>query len=115
MGESNRGFVNELSSQNEKTTAQQQAFTSGLETSLQSFMQSTEQRQKALEETFGSLINSQQLEASKRDSEYREQLQTQLGKWLAQQDQMLTSMTDAVKRTQTHMDSVIAQHNNQRV
>ncbi|WP_288635710.1 hypothetical protein, partial [Pseudoalteromonas sp. UBA6610] len=63
-----------------------------------------------LEETFGSLINSQQLEASKRDSEYREQLQTQLGKWLAQQDQMLTSMTDAVKRTQTHMDSVIAQH-----
>ncbi|MAD73883.1 MULTISPECIES: anti-phage ZorAB system protein ZorA [unclassified Pseudoalteromonas] len=110
MGESNRGFVNELSSQNEKTTAQQQAFTSGLETSLQSFMQSTEQRQKVLEETFGSLINSQQLEASKRDSEYREQLQTQLGKWLAQQDQMLTSMTDAVKRTQTHMDSVIAQH-----
>ena len=110
MGESNRGFVNELSSQNEKTTAQQQAFTSGLETSLQSFMQSTEQRQKTLEETFGSLINSQQLEAAKRDSEYREQLQTQLGKWLAQQDQMLTSMTDAVKRTQTHMDSVIAQH-----
>jgi len=110
MSESNRGFVNELSSQNEKKTAQQQAFTSGLETSLQSFMQSTEQRQKALEETFGSLINSQQLEASKRDSEYREQLQTQLGKWLAQQDQMLISMTDAVKRTQTHMDSVIAQH-----
>ena len=110
MGESNRGFVNELSSQNEKTTAQQQAFTNGLETSLQSFMQSSEQRQKALEETFGSLISSQQLEATKRDSEYREQLQTQLGKWLAQQDQMLTSMTDAVKRTQTHMDSVIAQH-----
>ena len=110
MGESNRGFVNELSSQNEKTTAQQQAFTSGLETSLQSFMQSTEQRQKTLEETFGSLINSQQLEAAKRDSEYREQLQTQLDKWLAQQDQMLTSMTDAVKRTQTHMDSVITQH-----
>ncbi|MBB1504096.1 anti-phage defense ZorAB system ZorA [Pseudoalteromonas sp. SG41-1] len=110
MGESNRGFVNELSSQNEKTTAQQQAFTSGLETSLQSFMQSSEQRQKTLEETFGSLINSQQLEASKRDSEYREQLQSQLGKWLAQQDQMLTSMTDAVIRTQTHMDSVIAQH-----
>jgi len=110
MGESNRGFVNELSNQNEKTTAQQQAFTSGLETSLQSFMQSSEQRQKALEETFGSLINSQQLEAAKRDSEYREQLQSQLGKWLAQQDQMLTSMTDAVKRTQTHMDSVIAQH-----
>lgn len=110
MGESNLGFVNELSSQNEKTTAQQQAFTNGLETSLQSFMQSSEQRQKALEETFGSLISSQQLEATKRDSEYREQLQTQLGKWLEQQDQMLTSMTDAVKRTQTHMDSVIAQH-----
>jgi uncharacterized protein (DUF3084 family) len=73
-------------------------------------MQSTEQRQKTLEETFGSLINSQQLEAAKRDSEYREQLQTQLDKWLAQQDQMLTSMTDAVKRTQTHMDSVITQH-----
>ena len=104
------GWLNEQANQNEKSTTQQQAFTTGLEASLQSFMQSSEQRQQALEETFGSLINNQQLEASKRDSEYREQLQTQLGKWLAQQDQMLTSMTDAVKRTQTHMDSVIAQH-----
>lgn len=104
------GWLNEQANQNEKSTTQQKAFTTGLEASLQSFMQSSEQRQQALEETFGSLINNQQLEASKRDSEYREQLQTQLGKWLAQQDQMLTSMTDAVKRTQTHMDSVIAQH-----
>ncbi|WAL76966.1 anti-phage ZorAB system protein ZorA [Shewanella sp. DAU305] len=110
MGESNRSFVSDITSQNEKTTAQQQAFTSGLETSLQSFMHNSAQRQQKLEENFSSLLQNQQVEASKRDEQYRDQLQTQLSKWLAQQDQMLTSMTDAVKRTQTHMDSVIAQH-----
>lgn len=110
MGESNRSFVSDLTSQNEKTTAQQQAFTSGLETSLQSFMQNSAQRQQKLEENFSSLLQNQQVEASKRDEQYRDQLQFQLSKWLAQQDQMLTSMTDAVKRTQTHMDMVVAQH-----
>ncbi|MGS0497021.1 anti-phage ZorAB system protein ZorA [Pseudoalteromonas mariniglutinosa] len=104
------GWLNDQANQNQKSTTQQQAFTTSLEATLQSFMQSTQQSQQALEDTFGSLIKNQQLEASKRDLEYRDQLQTQLGKWLAQQDQMLTSMTDAVNRTQTHMDLVIAQH-----
>ncbi|KVX03061.1 anti-phage ZorAB system protein ZorA [Shewanella frigidimarina] len=110
MSESNSSYVDQLTNQNEKSTAQQEAFTSGLETSLQSFMQNSSQRQQKLEENFSALLQNQQVEASKRDDLYRDQLQTQLSQWLTQQDKMLTSMTDAVKRTQTHMDSVIAQH-----
>jgi hypothetical protein len=110
ISESTRNYVEDLSNQNKNSSAQQKEFTTGLESSLQSFMSNSEQRQQKLEENFGSLLQNQQVEASKRDEEYREQLQTQLSKWLAQQDTMLSSMTDAVERTQKHMDSVIAQH-----
>jgi hypothetical protein len=110
MGESTRSYVDELSVQNKQSATQQESFSSGLSSSLQNFMSESEQRQQKLETHFSSLLQGQQVEASKRDAEYREQLQTQLGKWLAQQDEVLSSMTDAVKRTQTHMDSVIAQH-----
>jgi hypothetical protein len=110
ISESTRNYVEDLSNQNKNSSAQQKEFTDGLESSLQSFMSNSAQRQQKLEENFGSLLQSQQVEASKRDEEYREQLQTQLGKWLAQQDTMLSSMTDAVERTQKHMDSVIEQY-----
>lgn len=110
LSEQMKVVVDQTSSNHQVMAQQQEQASQQFNEQMRSMLSQSEERQQAMESKFVETLNTQQQSMSEREIEHRDKLQIQLDSWLEQQAQLIATMTDAVQRTQAHMDSVIDQH-----
>lgn len=102
--------VNQTSDNHQVMAKQQEQASQQFNEQMRSMLSQSEERQQAMESKFAETLTTQQKALAERETEHRDKLQTQLDSWLDNQSLLIETMTDAVQRTQAHMDSVIEQH-----
>lgn len=110
LSEQMNKVVEQTSTNNQTMMKRQEEASQQFNEQIRSMLTQSEERQQSMESQFAESLNTQQQAISKREVEHRNRLQTQLDSWLEQQSQLIITMTDAVQKTQSHMDSVITQH-----
>jgi 3-methyladenine DNA glycosylase AlkC len=110
LSEQMNKVVEQTSTNNQTMVKQQEEASQQFNEQIRSMLSQSEERQQSMESQFSESLNTQQQAMSEREVEHRNRLQTQLDSWLEQQSQLIITMTDAVQKTQSHMDSVITQH-----
>lgn len=110
LSEQMNKVVEQTSTNNQTMVKRQEEASQQFNEQIRSMLSQSEERQQSMESQFAESLNTQQQAMSEREVEHRNRLQTQLDSWLEQQTQLIITMTDAVQKTQSHMDSVITQH-----
>lgn len=110
LSEQMKVVVDQTSSNHQVMAQQQEQASQQFNEQMRAMLSHSEERQQTMESKFAETLNTQQQSITEREIEHRDKLQIQLDSWLEQQAQLIATMTDAVQRTQAHMDSIIDQH-----